>query len=175
MPRTSTSKAKSLARACAVLGAILAVTVGIALAPWGALAAAKSSKSGGEPDAKPEAFELGVGLVSDGKFAEARASFEQANRKRRNDPEILNMLAYTQRKTGHVDLAIENYRKALKLQPDFPEAREYLGEAYLQAALAQLDWLEKAGGKAKSQHGQLLRALHDAASGRQPAPENSVW
>ena len=54
---------------------------------------------------------------------------------------MLNMLAYVQRKLGQTDEALESYRKALKLRPQFPEAREYLGEVYIQASLEQIDIL----------------------------------
>jgi tetratricopeptide (TPR) repeat protein len=155
--------------------ALLIVAGGLALAPVLAFAAGSEKRDSSAPNEKPAAYAAGVKLVSDGKFEEARESFERANLRSRKDPEILNMLAYTQRKTGRLDLAIENYRKALALRPDFPEAREYLGEAYLQAALEQLAWLEQAGDAAKVQHRALLRAIHDGANGLEAAPGSARW
>jgi len=51
------------------------------------------------------------------------------------------MLAFTQRKTGHLDDAFRNYRRALEISRPFPQAREYLGEAHIQAALQQVEIL----------------------------------
>ena len=95
-----------------------------------------------------------------------------------NDPDILNMLAYTQRKTGELDRAIDNYKRALDLRPDFPQAREYLGEAYLQAALAQLKWLDDKGTGAERERDQLLRKVHEATQWLDAPPaeqEASRW
>jgi tetratricopeptide (TPR) repeat protein len=155
------------------LGALLAAT--IALLPGAALAAGGGGAADDGGAAKPEAYQTGMKLVSEGKLEEARKAFSTANRELRNDPDILNMLAYTQRKTGNLDLAIENYRKALRLRPDFPDAREYLGEAYLQAALEQLEALSESGPKAEEQHGQLQRALQDAARDLDAPPKSARW
>ena len=48
------------------------------------------------------------------------------------------MLAFSERKQGNLDEAFEYYAKALALRPKFPEAREYLAEAHIQAALKEL-------------------------------------
>jgi tetratricopeptide (TPR) repeat protein len=53
---------------------------------------------------------------------------------------------------GDVSKAFTYYETALKLKPNFPEAREYYGEAYLQQgnlakAVQQYIILEKAGSK----------------------------
>jgi tetratricopeptide (TPR) repeat protein len=53
---------------------------------------------------------------------------------------------------GNVNGAFAYYETALKLKPNFPEAREYYGEAYLQQgnlakAVQQYIILEKAGNK----------------------------
>ena len=62
------------------------------------------------------------------------------------------MLGFCTRKLGNVDEAFTYYEKALKIKPNFPEAREYYGEAYLQQgnlakAVQQYIILEKAGSK----------------------------
>jgi tetratricopeptide (TPR) repeat protein len=67
--------------------------------------------------------------------------FDEANRVESHNPDILNMLAYSQRKSGMLDQSIANYKRALALRHHFPEADEYLGEAYIQAALAQIQTL----------------------------------
>lgn len=110
-------------------------------------------------------FRAGSDLAEAGRFQDALEKFEAANHKRRGDPKILNMLAYCQRKTGNLDAAFVNYRKALELRPDFPEAREYLGEAHLQAALGQLDILLGYGKKGEAEYALLADALQAAAAG----------
>jgi Flp pilus assembly protein TadD len=42
-----------------------------------------------------------------------------------------NMLAYSYRKSGNLDLAFKNYNEALRLDPKHRPAHEYIGEAYL--------------------------------------------
>jgi len=112
--------------------------------------------------AKP--YDRGMDLAHDEKFAEARAIFEQLAVEDPDNAEVLNMLAYTQRKTGDLDVAIENYNRALKLKPKFPQAREYLGEAYLQAALREAKTLEGYGGSGRDELRKLADAFQEAAS-----------
>ncbi len=77
--------------------------------------------------------------------------------------EAWNLLAYCQRKTGKLDEAFLNYRKALDLKPEFPEAREYLGEAHLQAVLREIEILRGYGGSAQKELDQLVAALRETA------------
>ena len=68
-----------------------------------------------------------------------------------NDPDILNLIGFSLRKTGHPDQALDYYNRALAQKPDHLGANEYLGELYLelkQPAKAQerLAVLEKACG-----------------------------
>ena len=68
-----------------------------------------------------------------------------------NDPDILNLIGFSLRKTGHPDQALDYYSRALAQKPDHLGANEYLGELYLelkQPAKAQerLAVLEKACG-----------------------------
>jgi len=121
----------------------------------------------------PPPYYLGMKLVEQGRFPEARQAFEQARRLTPIHPDVLNMLAYSQRKTGALDLAIDNYKNALRQRPDFPQAREYLGEAYVQAALRELIALERAGPAAEREHAMLLRAMHDAIAALPQPPDAS--
>jgi predicted Zn-dependent protease len=68
-----------------------------------------------------------------------------------NDPDILNLIGFSLRKTGHPDQALTYYDRALRQKPDHLGANEYLGELYLelkQPAKAQerLAVLQKACG-----------------------------
>ncbi|WP_395015816.1 tetratricopeptide repeat protein [Dongia sp.] len=49
-----------------------------------------------------------------------------------NDPDILNLIGFSLRKTGHPDQALGYYGRALAQQPDHLGANEYLGELYLE-------------------------------------------
>lgn len=65
-----------------------------------------------------------------------------------DNADVLTLSAFVARKSGDLDTAFVNYKKALKLEPANLKALEYLGEAYLQAgqpksARIQLDLLEK--------------------------------
>ena len=177
----------------AALSAGLAIVAILAIGGVGGLPAAMAAPSSDqEPEAAPKAkaepkskrksargirqppppqYNRGMQLVEKGKFIEARMAFELARRLTPTQPDVLNMLAYTQRKTGALDIAIKNYKSALRQRPDFPQAREYLGEAYLQAALRELTALERAGASAQNEYAALLRTLHDMAGELPPRPD----
>lgn len=114
--------------------------------------------------ATPDPYALGMASVKKGDFTNARTFFEQAVRAKQDDPDALNMLAYTQRKTGRLQEAFANYAKALELRPNFPQAREYLGEAHLQAALLELEALQSAGPEGEKLAKALIFALQQAAA-----------
>lgn len=64
-------------------------------------------------------------------YAAARKDFESATQLAPEMPEAWNGLGYTQRKLGDYDAALASYERALTLRPDYVEAIEYRGEAYL--------------------------------------------
>lgn len=85
-------------------------------------------------------------LVKEEKFAEAITALEALPKQ--DDPRVINYIAFSTRKMGETDKAIALYTKALEIAPEFTLAREYLGEAYLQAkdmekAKEQLAEIEK--------------------------------
>ncbi len=49
-----------------------------------------------------------------------------------SDPRILNYKAFTNRKLGNTEIAMEYYRKALHTDPDYTLARSYFGQAKMQ-------------------------------------------
>jgi tetratricopeptide (TPR) repeat protein len=59
----------------------------------------------------------------------------------RSDPLNPQVNAYTYRKLGKFKRAISLYEKALILEPNLPEAHEYIGEAYI--TLGQIDEAKK--------------------------------
>jgi Flp pilus assembly protein TadD len=50
---------------------------------------------------------------------------------KQGDKEVLNYTGYAHRKAGRVETGISYYQQALSIDPNFVQAREYLGEAYM--------------------------------------------
>jgi tetratricopeptide (TPR) repeat protein len=109
-------------------------------------------------------YKKGVQADKSGDYVNAIQLFQKAYKLDEKNPNILNMLAHSQRKTGKIDEALENYRRALNLRPKFPEAREYLGEAYIQAALREIEVLKGYGKDGAGNREELVRAFKQAAA-----------
>ncbi|OSQ41912.1 tetratricopeptide repeat protein [Thalassospira sp. MCCC 1A01428] len=73
-----------------------------------------------------------VKLIDAGKYSDAIDSLEKMNESDPDNADVLNYLAYSQRKSGDLKSAEANYDKALKINPDHPGALEYQGELYIQ-------------------------------------------
>jgi tetratricopeptide (TPR) repeat protein len=153
--------------AAGVLGAALAALPGPSIT---ALPSKSPAPPAGERPAEPgrdtgrSLYEQGRLLVESEQYADARKIFERLAAQEPDDPDVLNLLAFTQRKTGDLDAALANYRRALDRRPKFPEAREYLGEAYLQAALREAETLRGYGDAGAEALRQLADAFQEAAS-----------
>ena len=61
----------------------------------------------------------------------ALEALERAVREEPNDADVHNLLGYSYRKTGKLDLAFKHYGRALELNPRHLGAHEYVGEAWL--------------------------------------------
>ncbi len=112
--------------------------------------ASSTSKSPISAFTAVEWYEKGFEASEAEKYAEAIQSFKNAVALDPKYAEAYNMLGFCTRKTGNARGAFPYYEKALSLRPDFPEAREYYGEAQLQAgnvakAVQQYLILYKAG------------------------------
>jgi tetratricopeptide (TPR) repeat protein len=83
------------------------------------------------------------------------------------------MVGYCARNTGDLKRAFSAYQKCLAIQPDYDEAHEYLGEAYVQSgdlakAKIELAWLRAND----SDEADELAAIIAAAQGTTaPAPD----
>jgi len=80
------------------------------------------------------------------------------------DPESLNGLGYSHRKLGKLTDGIAFYQKALKINPDYLLAREYLGEGYVAAgrinlAKEQLAEIEQRCGKHCKEYTLLAKVI----------------
>ena len=65
-------------------------------------------------------------------YSKAFKNLEKANKKDKDNPDILNYLGFTSRKTGDFELAEKFYLQGLKIKPDHYGINEYLGELYVQ-------------------------------------------
>ena len=82
----------------------------------------------------------------------------------KTDARILNMLGYSHRREGRVNVGIGYYHEAILNDPSYTPVREYLGEALLQigdlaAAKAQLAEIEKRCGTTCSDYTDLLAQI----------------
>ena len=87
-------------------------------------------------------------LIEAENYAGAIKELEKALAEEPEDPDVLNLLAYSHRKSMHFDVALDYYLKALEIEPKHRGANEYLGELYLQMdrldlALERLEVLDK--------------------------------
>lgn len=80
-----------------------------------------------------------VKLIEKKQYDQAIEKLGKALSESPDDADLLNLIAFSHRKSGRFDNALEYYQKALAIEPDHRGANEYLGELYL-----QLDQLDKA-------------------------------
>lgn len=147
------------------LWCFLLVILGLSALPCAPARAAESEPKREKPaDAAQSHYNAGLELVEQGRHAAARVEFEKALELKGEDPDILNMLAFTLRKTGELERAFELYERALTARERFPQAREYLGEAHIQAALHQIRILRGYGAEGQEELEVLLDALRRAAN-----------
>lgn len=101
------------------------------------------------------------------KSGEYRAAIITLNRlHRHNDANVLNLLGYSHRKLGLVDVGMRYYLAALERNPEHKGVHEYLGEAYLQKddlakAEIMLSKLGKICGTDCEPYKQLAEAIAD--------------
>jgi len=76
-------------------------------------------------------------LIQEEKYQDAISELQKLLEETPENADMLNLLAYSQRKLQRFDEALVNYQKALDIEPKHRGANEYLGELYLQ--LGQLD------------------------------------
>jgi tetratricopeptide (TPR) repeat protein len=169
-----------LATACALLTAPVAFAAGDEPAPAAtASASPKSAKAvgckrgevarkdacvvlaaGAIPD--EELYEQGKLLATDGEYDWALEALTLITKQ--DDAKVLNYIGYSHRKAGRLETGIDSYKKALALDPNFVQAREYLGEAYILAgkkdlAMAELAEIKTRCGEACPEYLALEKSL----------------
>ena len=71
-------------------------------------------------------------------YVKALEKLQEAYKADRNNPDILNYLGFTLRKTGKLKEAEKFYLAGLKIKPDHNGINEYLGELYVQTDRIEL-------------------------------------
>ena len=71
-------------------------------------------------------------LVDAGDYTSALSRLTALDQETPNDPDVLNLIGFSLRKTGHPDQALDYYSRALAQDPGHLGANEYLGELYLE-------------------------------------------
>lgn len=89
-----------------------------------------------------ELYEQGKLLATEGEYDWALEALSLITKQ--DDAKVLNYIGYSHRKAGRLETGIESYKKALTLDPNFVQAREYLGEAYILAGKKDLATAELA-------------------------------
>jgi tetratricopeptide (TPR) repeat protein len=94
-----------------------------------------------------------------------------AKAKNHDDPRLLAVTGFVTRKLGDVDGAFPFYARALEIKPDYVQAREYLGEAYLSKgdlahANEQLGEIERRCGKSCVAYTELARQIEQFKVGK---------
>ena len=105
-----------------------------------------AGSDGGSDDAKMDSFKDAKKLVKRaGKlekkekaekakklYAQAFDKLEKAHKSDKKNPDILNYMGFTTRKTGDFEKAEKFYLKGLSIKPNHNGINEYLGELYVQ-------------------------------------------
>jgi tetratricopeptide (TPR) repeat protein len=112
-----------------------------------------------------ELIEQAWALARKGEFEAGLILFSAVQDKK--NPEVLNGLGYTNRKLGQFSQAIDYYKQAIALDPNYAEAREYLGEGYVtmgkvDLAREQLGEIRRICGISCEEYVELNEAIEEA-------------
>src|SRR5262249_27063015 len=119
-------KAEGVSRSVTKLVASILLAALFAPACWSAAQRADSS-SGLSADPR---FNHGHQLVNQGRFSEA-AAFSELQKSFPDSPLLFNLLGFCNLQQGFRDQAIQDFQKAIALQPGFKPAHNNLGGIYL--------------------------------------------
>jgi tetratricopeptide (TPR) repeat protein len=114
----SGSKSDPAPAAPKAAGAAAAVTPVVAVTP------AAGQKAG-------EAYAKGKALIAAKDWATAIIQLEEADKAQPNNADTNNLLGFSNRKLGKLDVSLTYYKKALSIDAKHLGAHEYLGELYL--------------------------------------------
>ncbi|PPR64962.1 MAG: hypothetical protein CFH10_00079 [Alphaproteobacteria bacterium MarineAlpha4_Bin2] len=70
-------------------------------------------------------------LVKAERYQEAILVLDKVMAQQPKNADVLNLLAYSQRKSNDLQASLSNYKEALAIDPSHKDAHEYIGELYL--------------------------------------------
>jgi tetratricopeptide (TPR) repeat protein len=106
----------------------LASTFAVAAALFASTTLAHAFDTTPSTPATPPDLKAAQAKIQAGDFDAAIPILTAVTQKDPNNPDALNLMGYSLRKTGQTQLALEYYNKALSLMPKHLGANEYLGE-----------------------------------------------
>ena len=114
-------------------------------------------------------LQVGRALFRDGLMEEAKEYFDTAVQQVPDNAEAVAMVGYTEHRLGRDDAAIATLRRALQLDPEYVEARIYLGNVLYdrgeyEAALYHLDRTESRRSLGRARHLAPHRAQEEHVS-----------
>lgn len=115
----------------AVRRSVLAATIALACAAPAFAVDSGGSSDGPSMATAPDLSQVRV-LINANDFAGAVAALKPIVAQHPDDPDALNLMGYSLRKSGDVERAFGFYRKALNINPRHRGANEYLGELYVE-------------------------------------------
>ncbi|MEX3776241.1 tetratricopeptide repeat protein [Pseudomonas sp. MYb118] len=106
-------------------------------------------------------------LAKDGRYEEALALLDTLEQP--DTAKALNYRGYATRKLGRTDEGINYYLQSVKLDPQYAQVREYLGEAYvikgrLDLAQEQLQMIEAICGNTCEEYRDLAEAIQGSSN-----------
>ncbi|WP_158529612.1 tetratricopeptide repeat protein [Parvibium lacunae] len=114
--------------------------------------------------AAQSAYEIGKQAALDKNWSLALKELKKAEAAEPNNADVHNMLGYTYRWQGQLELAFQHYRRSLELNPNHRGTHEYMGKAFLmnkqpEEAQKLLANLEKICGKSCPEYKSLEIAI----------------
>jgi Flp pilus assembly protein TadD len=148
---------------------ILACAAGV---PAAALAEAAADTKSRIAAARVD-YERGRKAIERMDWKAAIAALESAAQHDPQDPEFQNLLGYSHRNAGNMELAFKHYERALELNPHHRSTHEYVGRAYLMVdkpdkALEHLKFLERSCPRGCRELELLKKAIDDYPWPSQP-------
>jgi Flp pilus assembly protein TadD len=115
------------------LGLLAALPAGLATHGWAAGTSSNSSTNdSSNAGATADDYATAVADVKAGNYIAAIPLLQKVVAVSPRNPDALNYLGFSYRKTGDMNQALVFYQKALDLQPLHIGANEYMGELYLE-------------------------------------------
>jgi len=113
-------------------------------------------------------YQQGRDLALAGRYEEGLGALAAV--RNQNDSRVLTMIGYAKRKLGSVDEGMTYYQRALAIDPNNADTREYLGEAYVEKGRMDLAKAELANVEALC--GTECDQYHDLAAAISGQPDD---